>query len=193
MAYVHRFWAGTHLIRYALVPMTTAKWSPITRYVVFYPDLLAVGGGTHDMCACIVRQDYTGAHIHALGWTTPQRLFILRLLRREIFQKFKMTRQYLLVLSFETFFIATCLIRPSLHCLIHFSKRLMWLNSNLSNTTKLTLLDSLHQEVGATEIKIATFLIRPNSLLEEVCMHSFKSSNIVGHFQRWAANSYPPA
>ena len=67
MAYVHRFRAGTHLIRYALVPMTTARWSPITRYVVFYPDLLAVGGGTHDMCACIVRQDYTGAHIHALG------------------------------------------------------------------------------------------------------------------------------
>merc|ERR1711873_234362 len=55
------------------------------------------------------------------------------------------------------------------------------------------MLDSLHQEVGATEIKIATFLIRPNSLLEKVCMHSFKSSNIVGHFQRWAANSYPPA
>ena len=151
MAYVHRFWAGTHLIRYALVPMTTARWSPITRYVVFYPDLLAVGGGTHDMCACIVRQDYTGAHIHALGWTSPQRLFILRLLRREIFQKFKMTRQYLLVLSFETFFIATCLIRPSLHCLIHFYKRLMWLNSNLSNTTKLTLLDTLLQEVNVTK------------------------------------------
>ena len=145
------------------------------------------------MCACIVRQDYTGAHIHTLGWTSLQRLFILRRFRRERFQKFKMSRQYLLVLSFETFFIATCLIRPSLHCLIHFSKRLMWLKSNLSNTTKLTMLDSLHQEVGATEIKIATFLIRPNSLLEEVCMHSFKSSNIVGHFQRWAANSYPPA
>ena len=48
-------------------------------------------------------------------------------------------------------------------------------------------------DMCATEIKIATFLIRPNSLLEEVCMHSFKSSNIVGHFQRWAANSYPPA
>ena len=47
-------------------------------------------------------------------------------------------------------------------------------------------------DMCATEIKIATFLIRPNSLLEEVCMHSFKSSNIVGHFQRWAANSYPP-
>ena len=56
--------------------------------------------------------------------------------------------------------IAFCLIRPSLHCLIHFSKRLMWLKSNLSNTTKLTMLDSLHREVGATEIKIATFLIR---------------------------------
>ena len=35
--------------------------------IVFYPDLLAVGGGTHDMCAGTVRQDYTGAHIHALG------------------------------------------------------------------------------------------------------------------------------
>ena len=119
--------------------------------IVLYPDLLAVGGGTHDMCAGIVRQDHTGAHLHALGWTSPQRLFILRLLRREIFQKFKMTRQYLLVLSFETFFIATCLIRPSLHCLIHFSKRLMWLNSNLSNTTKLTLLDTLLQELDVTK------------------------------------------
>ena len=67
MAYVHRFRAGTHLIRYALFPMTTAKWSPITWYVVFYPDLLAVGGGTHDMCACIVRQDYTGAHFPCPG------------------------------------------------------------------------------------------------------------------------------
>ena len=33
---------------------------------VFYPDLLAVGRVTHDMCACIVRQDYTGARFHAL-------------------------------------------------------------------------------------------------------------------------------
>ena len=94
MAYVHRVWAGTHLIQYALVPVTTARWSPITRYVVFYPDLLAVGGDTHDMFACIVRQDYTGAHIHALGWTSPQRLFILRLLRRGRLPKFKMTRQF---------------------------------------------------------------------------------------------------
>ena len=182
MAYVHRFRAGTHLIRYALVPMTTARWSPITQYVVFYPDLLAVGGGTHDMCACIVRQDYTGAHIHALGWTSPQRLFILRHLRRERNPKFKMTRQILLcsflcnifhplhfaktsapsmcsfnnlVLYFKKestllliasvinklstlsapsmidFFpqISTCLIRPSIYCLIHFSKRLGWLKS----------------------------------------------------------------
>ena len=104
MAYVHRFWAGTHLIRYALVPMTTARWSPITRYVVFYPDLLAVGGGTHDMCACIVRQDYTGAHIHALGRTTPQRLFILHHLRRERCAKFKVTRQFLQCYSLWNFF-----------------------------------------------------------------------------------------
>ena len=115
-AYALRFWAVTHLIRYALVWVTTARWSPITHYIVFYPDLLAVGGGTRDMCTGIVRQDYTGAHFHARGWTSPQRLFILRLLRREKFPKFKMTRQFLSALSFETFFIATCLIRPSLHC-----------------------------------------------------------------------------
>ena len=78
-AYALRFWAVTHLIWYALVRVTMARWSPITQYVVFYPDLLAVGGGTRDMYAGIVRQDYTGAHIHALGWTSPQRLFILRL------------------------------------------------------------------------------------------------------------------
>ena len=35
--------------------------------VVLYPSLQAVGGFAHDMCACIVRQDYTGAHSHALG------------------------------------------------------------------------------------------------------------------------------
>ena len=35
--------------------------------VVLYPDLLAVGGGTHNMCAGVVRQDHTGAHLHALG------------------------------------------------------------------------------------------------------------------------------
>ena len=67
MAYALRIRAGTHLIRYALVRVTTARWSPITQYIVFYPDLLAVGGGTHDMCAGIVRQDHTGAHLHALG------------------------------------------------------------------------------------------------------------------------------
>ena len=63
--------------------------------IVLYPSLLAVGGVTRDMCACIVRQDYTGAHFHALGWTSPQRLFILRHLRRERNPKFKMTRQIL--------------------------------------------------------------------------------------------------
>ena len=45
-AYALRFWAVTHLIRYALVWVTTARLSPITQYIVFYPDLLAVGGGT---------------------------------------------------------------------------------------------------------------------------------------------------
>ena len=105
MAYVHRFWAGTHLIWYALVPMTTARWSPITRYVVFYPDLLAVGGGSRDMYAGIVRQDYTGAHIHSLGWTSPQRLFILRLLRREICQNLKWLVNLCNALPFEFFFI----------------------------------------------------------------------------------------
>ena len=44
-----------------------ARWSPITLYIVLYPNLLAVGGVTRDMCACIVRQDYTGAHFHAHG------------------------------------------------------------------------------------------------------------------------------
>ena len=150
--------------------------------IVLYPSLLAVGGVTRDMCACIVRQDYTGAHFHALGWTTPQRLFILRLLRRERCPKFKMTSQSLQCSSLWNFFhplqfviksvpsmcslfdllhslknettlllmlsvinklstvtapsiinfflqISTCLIRPSLHCLIHFSKRLQWLKS----------------------------------------------------------------
>ena len=35
-------------------------------------------------------------------------------------------------------------------------------NINLSNTTKLTLLDSLLQEVTVTEIQIATCLIQPS-------------------------------
>ena len=30
-----------------------------------------------------LKTDYTGSHIHALGWTTQQRLFILRLLTKE--------------------------------------------------------------------------------------------------------------
>ena len=72
--------------------------------IVLYPSLLAVGGVTHDMCACIVRQDYTGAHFHALGWTSPQRLFILRHLRRERNPKFKMTRQILQCSSLWNFF-----------------------------------------------------------------------------------------
>ena len=40
--------------------------------------------------------------------------------------------------------------------------RLFFTNINLSNTTKLTLLDSLLQEVTVTEIQIATCLIRPS-------------------------------
>ena len=49
----------------------TAKSGPgnvqYNTMIVLYPRLLAVGGVTCDMCACIVRQDYTGAHFHALG------------------------------------------------------------------------------------------------------------------------------
>ena len=52
----------THLIRYAIVQVTTARW-----HIVFYPDLLTEGRGTRDMCAGKVRQDHTGAHLHALG------------------------------------------------------------------------------------------------------------------------------
>ena len=60
--------------------------------------------------------------------------------------------------------ISTCLIWPNWYCLIHFSKRLRLLhpNSNLSNMTKLILLDSLLQEVRETGIQIATWLIWPN-------------------------------
>ena len=54
--FVNRFWAGTFLFQCALDQVTMARCSLITRYVVFYPDLLAVGGGTHDMCACIVER-----------------------------------------------------------------------------------------------------------------------------------------
>ena len=35
--------------------LMSARWSPITQYIVLYPDLLAVGGVTRDMSACIVR------------------------------------------------------------------------------------------------------------------------------------------
>ena len=38
--------------------MTTARWYPITRYIVLYPDLLAVGGVTHNSYD-IARQGYT--------------------------------------------------------------------------------------------------------------------------------------
>ena len=38
---------------------------PNTTIIVLYPSLLAVGGATRDMCARIIRQDYTGAHFHA--------------------------------------------------------------------------------------------------------------------------------
>ena len=60
--------------------------------------------------------------------------------------------------------ISTCLIWPNWYCLIHFSKRLRLLhpNSNLSNMTKLILLDSLLQEVRVTGIQIATWLIWPS-------------------------------
>ena len=60
--------------------------------------------------------------------------------------------------------ISTCLIWPNWYCLIHFSKRLRLLhpNSNLSNMTKLILLDSLLQEVRVTGIQIVTWLIWPS-------------------------------
>ena len=92
----------------------TARWSPITlciiqynvyTIVMLYPSLLAVGGVTRDMRACIVRQDYTGAHFHALGWTTPQKLFILRHLRRGRCLIFSLTRQILYCSFLWNFFI----------------------------------------------------------------------------------------
>ena len=92
-AHILRFWAVTHFVWYALVWVTMARWSSITQFVVFRPDLLAIGGGTRDMCAGLVRQDYTGACINALGWTSPQILFILWLLRRKRCPTLKMTRQ----------------------------------------------------------------------------------------------------
>ena len=67
LLYSEKAFVVIKLIQYVLVPLTMARWFPITQYVVFYPYLLAVGGGTRDMCAGIVRQDYTGAHIHAHG------------------------------------------------------------------------------------------------------------------------------
>ena len=63
-----------------------------------------VGGVTRAMCACIVRQDYTEAHFHAHGWTTPQRLFILCLLRRERCPKSEMSSQSLQCSSLWIFF-----------------------------------------------------------------------------------------
>ena len=67
----------THLARYPIGWMTTDRWSPITRYIVFYPDLLAVGGFMCDMCAHIVRQDYTRAHqaatIFSASWQLEAR------------------------------------------------------------------------------------------------------------------------
>ena len=80
--------------------------------IVLYPSLLAVGGVTRDMCACIVRQDYTGAHFHAHGWTTPQRLFILRHLRRGRCLKFSLTRQFLKC-SFLWNFFTLCSLHKS--------------------------------------------------------------------------------
>ena len=51
-----------------------------------------------------LKKDYTGSQIHALNWTTQQRLFILRLLRRERCPKFKMTSQFLQCSSLWNFF-----------------------------------------------------------------------------------------
>ena len=64
----------------------------------------AVGGGTRNMCSGIVRQDYTGTHIHAFGWTSPQRLFIFRQLRRGRCPRFNMTRQLLQCSSLWNYF-----------------------------------------------------------------------------------------
>ena len=98
----------------------TARWSPITRSIVFYPDLLAVGGFTRDMCACKVRQDFTGAHFHALGWTTPQSLFILRHLRREWSQKFSLTRIFLQSSYLWNFFTFYSLHKNQRHLCVDF-------------------------------------------------------------------------
>ena len=154
---------------------------------MLYPSLLAVGGVTRDMYACIVRQDYTGAHFHALGWTTPQRLFILRLLRRERCPKIWMTSQSLQCSSLWNFFHPLQFVIKSVpsmcrlfDLLLSFKKETTLLfmlsvinklstltapsmiNFFLSNMTKLTLLDSLFQEVTVTEIQIANCLIRPS-------------------------------
>ena len=84
-------------------------------------DLLAVGGGTHDMFSGIVRQNYTGAHFHACGWISPQRLFILCFLRSEKFFQIQDDKAISVSAFFWNFF----------HC-------------NLSNTTKLTSVSYTH-------------------------------------------------
>ena len=48
---------------------------------------------------------YCGAHVHALGWTSPQRMFILHLLRSEICPKFRMNRQSLQCSFLWNFFL----------------------------------------------------------------------------------------
>ena len=64
--------------------------------------------------------------------------------------------------------IATCLIWPSLHFLIQFSKRIRW---GKSSKTKPTFLDSLFQEVCMYWFKTMsvgdTFLTMQNLFLEE--------------------------
>ena len=128
----------------------------------------------------MLKKDYTGSHIHALGWTTPQRLFILRLLRRERCPKFKMTSQSLQCSSLWHFFYPLQFVIKSVPSMCSLFNLLLSLkkettlllmlsvinklstltapsmidffftNINLSNMNKLTLLDSLLQEVTVT-------------------------------------------
>ena len=75
-----------------------------THYLVSYPELLAIGRFNHDMYARIVRQDYTGAHFHALGGTSPQRLFILCLCGENDAKNSRQLGKFCNALPFETFF-----------------------------------------------------------------------------------------
>ena len=99
-----------------------------------------------------LKKDYTGSHIHALGWTTPQRLFILRLLRRERCPKSEMSSQSLQCSSLWNFFHPLQFVIKSVPSMCSLFNLLLYLKKETTLLFMLSVINNLSTLIAPSMI-----------------------------------------